>query len=175
MHVECTRKCFVHFDIRTHLQVKWETPLIPNLQVTCILCLLKIHLGCRSCGVPAARARGEEAVLTWGPPVKVNFELATPNSVHGCTLARSTWRRMKKGAGVHGARAVHVQVFSTHHFLAALRGTRVAPPIPNSQVTRIPYQLKFLWGCHLCGVPAARARGGKPFSPGVLRFKEILS
>ena len=113
--------------------------------------------------MPAARARGEEDVLTWGPPVKVNFELATPNSVHGCTLARPTWRRMKKGAGVHGARAVHVQVFSTHHFLAALRGTRVAPPIPNSQVTRIPYQLKILWGCHFCGVPAARARGGKPF------------
>ena len=112
--------------------------------------------------MPAARARGEEAVLTWGPPVKVNFELATPNSVHGCTLARPTWRRMKKGAGVHGARAVHVQVFSTHHFLAALRGTRVAPPIPNSQVARIPYQLKILLGCHLCGVPAARARGGKP-------------
>ena len=73
-----------------------------------------------------------------------------------------TWRRMKKGARVHSARAVHVQVFSTHHFLAALRGTRVAPPIPNSQVARIPYQLKILLGCHLCGVPAARARGGKP-------------
>ena len=61
--------------------------------------------------MPAARARGEEAVLTWGHPVKVNFELATPNSVHGCALARPTWRRMMKGAGVHGARAVHVQVF----------------------------------------------------------------
>ena len=58
---------------------------------------------------------------------------------------------MKKGAGVHGARAVHVQVFSTHHFLAALRGTRVAPPIPNSQVTRIPYQLKILWGTIFVG------------------------
>ena len=51
--------------------------------------------------------------MTWGPPVKVNFELATPNSVHGCTLARPTWRRMKKGAGVHCARAVHVQVVCT--------------------------------------------------------------
>ena len=60
--------------------------------------------------MPAARARGEEAVLRGGPPVKVNFELATPNSVHGCTLARPTWRRMKKGTGVHCARAVHVQV-----------------------------------------------------------------
>ena len=28
--------------------------------------------------------------MTRGPPVKVNFELATPNSVHGCTLARPT-------------------------------------------------------------------------------------
>ena len=74
---------------------------------------LKIHLGCRFSGVPAARARGEEAVLTWGPPVKVNLELATPNSVHGCTLARPTWRRMKKGTGVHCARAVHVQVVCT--------------------------------------------------------------
>ena len=95
--------------------------------------------------------------------MKVNFELATPNSVHGCTLARPTWRRMKKGAGVHSARAVHVQVFSTHHFLAALRGTRVSPPIPNSQVARMLCLLIILWGCHLCGVPAARARGGKPF------------
>ena len=37
-----------------------------------------------------------EDVLTWGPPVKENFELATPNSEHRCTLARPTWRRMKK-------------------------------------------------------------------------------
>ena len=143
------------------LEVKrWES-LSPNSQVTRVLHQFKIHWGCRSCGVPAARARGEEAVLTWGPPVKLNFELATPNSVHVRTLAMLTWRRMKKRARVHSARAVHVQVFSTHDFLAALRGTRVAPPIPNSQVARIPYQLKILLGCHLCGVPAARARGGK--------------
>ena len=74
---------------------------------------LKSIGGAVSSGVPAARARGEEAVLTWGPPVKVNFELATPNSVRGCTLVRPTWRRMKKGAGVHCARAVHVQVVCT--------------------------------------------------------------
>ena len=43
--------------------------------------------------------------LAWGPPVYGNFELATPNSVRGCTWARPTWRRMKKGAGVHCARA----------------------------------------------------------------------
>ena len=83
----------------------------PNSQVTSVLCQLKIRWGCRACGVPAARARGKQVVLTWGPPVKVNFELATSNSVHGCTWARPTRRRMKKGAGVHGARAVHVQMF----------------------------------------------------------------
>ena len=118
---------------------------------------------------------GRRRCLTWGPPVKVNFELATPNSVHGCTLARPTWRRMKKGARVQCARAVHVQVFWTHHFLAALRGTRVAPPIPNSQVARIPYQLKIHCGCHFRGLQVARARGGKPFWRGVLWFKETLS
>ena len=48
-----------------------------------------------------------------GPPVYGNFELATLNSVRGCTLARPTWRRMKKGAGVHFSRAVHVQIFCT--------------------------------------------------------------
>ena len=54
---------------RTALQV---TPEIRNSQVTRVLYQLKIHWGGRSCGVPVARARGEEAVLTWGPPVKVN-------------------------------------------------------------------------------------------------------
>ena len=93
------------------LGVKRGQPLNPNSQVTRVLYQLKIHWGYRSSGVPAARARGEEAVLTWGPPVKVNFELATSNSVHGCTWARPTRCRMKKGAGVHGARAVHVQMF----------------------------------------------------------------
>ena len=51
--------------------------------------------------------------LTWGPPVKVNFELATPNSVHGRTLAMPTWRRMIYWAGMHCARAVHAQVVCT--------------------------------------------------------------
>ena len=96
---------------RTHLQVKRGQPLNPNSQVTRVLYQLKIHWGCRSCGVPAARARGEEDVLTWGPPVKVNFELATPNSAHGCTLASPTWRRIEKRQRVHSARAMLVQVF----------------------------------------------------------------
>ena len=63
--------------------------------------------------------------LTRGPPLKVNFEIATPNSVHGCTLARPTWRRMKKGAGVHCARAVHVQMFCTCSSFAAPTGHTV--------------------------------------------------
>ena len=57
--------------------------------------------------------------------MKVNFELATPNSVHGCTLARLTWRRMKKGAGVQCARAVHVQMFCTCSSFAAPTGQTV--------------------------------------------------
>ena len=46
--------------------------------------------------------------------MKVNFELATPNSVRGCTLALPTWCRMKKGAGVHCARAniLHLSSFA---------------------------------------------------------------
>ena len=108
-----------------HTPPPLRAPLIPNSQVTRVLHYLKIHWGCRFSGVPAARARGEEAVLTWGPPVKVNFELATPNSVHGCTLARPTWRRMKKRAGLHCARAVHVQMFCTCSSFAAPKGQTV--------------------------------------------------
>ena len=148
-----------------------DAPQIRNSQLTCVLYQLKIRWGCRYCGVPAARARGEEAVLTWGPPLKVNFELATPNSVRGCTLARPNWRRMKKGARVHSARSVHVQVFSTHHFLAAQRGTRDAPPIPNSQVARIPYQLKIHWGaiCVGCRLHAP----GYLFDEGSFGFRKL--
>ena len=57
--------------------------------------------------------------------MKVNFELATPNSVHGCTLARPTWRRMIYWAGVHCARAVHVQVVCTCSSFAAPIGQTV--------------------------------------------------
>ena len=39
----------------------------------------------------------------------------------------------------------------------------MAPPIPNSQVARIPYQLKIHWGCYFCGVQVARAQGRKTF------------
>ena len=57
--------------------------------------------------------------------MKVNFELATPNTVHGCTVARPTWRRMKKGAGVHCARAMHVQIFCICSSFAAPTGQTV--------------------------------------------------
>ena len=63
--------------------------------------------------------------------MKVNFELATPNSVHGCTLARLTWRRMKKGAGVQCARAV----FCTCSSFAAPTGQTVRAADENLQVT----------------------------------------
>ena len=90
--------------------------------------------------------------LTWGPPVKVNFELATPNSVHGCTLARPTWRRMKKGAGVHCARAVHVQMFCTCSSFAAPTGHTVRAA--DAKLVGYMYAtpaymylwLPFLWG-----------------------------
>ena len=73
-------------------------------------------MGCR------LHAPEAENLFTWGPPVKVNCELATPNSVHECTLTRPTWRRMKEGAGEHCARAVHVQMFCTCSSFAAPTG-----------------------------------------------------
>ena len=44
--------------IRTHLQIKRGAPPTLNSQVTRILYQLKIHWGCRSCGVYAARTAG---------------------------------------------------------------------------------------------------------------------
>ena len=61
--------------------------------------------------------------LTRRPSVEGNFDLGTPNSVHGYTLARPTWRRMKKGAGIHCARAV--QMFFTCSAFAATTGQKV--------------------------------------------------
>ena len=69
--------------------------------------------------------QGRKTFLTRGPPVKVNFELARPNSVHGCTLARPTWRRMTEGGGEHCARAVHVQIFCTCFCFSAPTGQMV--------------------------------------------------
>ena len=48
-----------------------------------------------------------------------------PNSVRGYSWARHTWRRMKKGAGVHCARAVHVQMFCTCSSFAGSIGQTV--------------------------------------------------
>ena len=81
--------------------------------------------------------------LTWGPPVQGNFELATPNSALWCTLARPTWCRMKKAAGVHCARAVHVQMFCTIVLLPPLQVRRYAPLMPNLQVTCLLSQPMF--------------------------------
>ena len=77
-------------------------------------------MGCR------LHAPGAENFFSWGPPVKVNFELATPNSVHGFTMARSTWSRIIYLAGVHCARAVHVQIFYACCSFVALTGQMVA-------------------------------------------------
>ena len=63
--------------------------------------------------------------MKWGPPVQGNFELAPPNSVRGYTLARPTWRRMKKGAGMHCARVVHVQILCTCSSFAVPTGQTV--------------------------------------------------
>ena len=57
---------------------------------------------------PPKKIRTHLQVKRGAPPTP---ELATPNSALWCTLAMPTWRRMKKGARVHSARAVHVQVF----------------------------------------------------------------
>ena len=63
--------------------------------------------------------QGRKTFLTRGPPVYGNFELATLNSVRGCTMARPTWHRMKKGDEEHCARAVHVHIFCTCSCFAA--------------------------------------------------------
>ena len=52
--------------------------------LTCVLLWLPFL-----CGTGCTR-QGRKTFLTWGPPVKENFELGTPNSVHGCALARPT-------------------------------------------------------------------------------------
>ena len=51
MHVQRTCKCFAHFELRTHLQVKREAAPIPNSQVTRIPpqleCLSAVPVGRR--------------------------------------------------------------------------------------------------------------------------------
>ena len=115
--------------------------------------------------------QGRKTFLTRGPPVKVNFELATPNSVRGCTLALPTWCRMKKGDGVHCARAVHVQIFCTCSSLAAPTGqtVRAADAKLAGHMHASPAYMLFC-GCRSCGVQAARDKTGKVYSRGILRF-----
>ena len=102
--------------------------------------------------------------------MKVNFELATPNSVHGCTLARPTWRRMKKGAGVHCARAVHVQMFCTCSSFAAPTGQMVRAA--DDKLAGYMYATPgyMFCGYRSCTMQAARASSGKVYLRGVLRF-----
>ena len=101
--------------------------------------------------------QGRKTFLTRGPSVEGNFDLGTPNSVHGCTLERPTWRRMKKGAGIHSARAVHVQMFCTCSSFAALTGqtVRAADAKLASHMYAIPAYM-FLWLPFVWGAGCAR-------------------
>ena len=108
--------------------------------------------------------------LTRGPSVEGNFDLGTPNSVHGYTLARPTWRRMKKGAGMHCARAVHVQMFFTCSAFAATTGQKVGSADARLQVTCMLPQPICFCGYRSCTMQAARARTGQVYLRGVLRF-----
>ena len=124
-------------------------------------------------GVRAFDQRGGAAVASRRPIYAVTTAIAAsarhgggeaPLSVSGVMTFRRwpvCWRDVGWVGNVSRRRAIESS--TAHHFLAALRGTRVVPPIPNSQVTRIPNQLKILWGCHLCRVQVARARGRKRF------------
>ena len=108
--------------------------------------------------------------MTWDPPVQGNFELGTPNSVHGYTLARPTWRRMIYWAGVHCARAVHVQIFYTCCSFVAPTGQTVATADAKfaGHMYATPSYM-CLW-LPFVGVQAARARTGKVYLRGVLRL-----
>ena len=108
--------------------------------------------------------------LTRRPSVEGNFDLGTPNSVHGYTLARPTWRRMKKGAGIHCARAVHVQMFLPVVLLPPLQAKKWAPLMPDVQVTCMLPQPICFCGYRSCTMQAARARTGQVYLKGVLRF-----
>ena len=107
-------------------------------------------------GASCTRQR-RKTFLTWGPPVYGNFELEAPNSVRGCTLAWPTWRHMKKGAGVHCARAVHVQIFYTCWSFAAPTGqtVRAADAKLAGHMYAIPAYM-FLWLPFLWGAGCAR-------------------
>ena len=82
---------------------------------------------------------------------------------------------MKKGAVMHCARAVHVQMFCTYSLFLPLQAKRWALLMPNLQVTCMLPQLICFCGYRSFEVQAARARTGKVHLGGVLRFWETLS
>ena len=77
---------------------------------------------------------------------------------------------MKKGARVHSARAVHVQMFCTCSSFAALTGETLCAADAKlaGHMSAIPAYM--ICGCRSCGVQAARDKTGKVYSRGVLRF-----
>ena len=95
--------------------------------------------------------------MAWGLPVYGNFELGTPNPVRGYSWASPTWRRIKKGAGVHCARAVHVQIFCTCSFFAAPTGQTECAADANlaGHMSAIPTYM-FLWLPFVWGAGCAR-------------------
>ena len=99
--------------------------------------------------------------------MKVNFELATPNSVHGWTLATPTWRRMKKGAGMHCARAVHVQMFCICSSFAAPTGQTVSTADAKlaGHMSAIPAYMS-LWLPFMRGAVCARQDRKSSFERG---------
>ena len=121
---------------RTHLQVKRGQPLNPNSQVTSVLYQLKIHSGCRFCGVPAARARGEEDVLTWG----------------------------------HVQMQMHVQIFYTCYSFVAPTGQTMSTADSKFAGHMYATPAYMVFWLPFLGVQAARARTGKVYLRGVLRF-----
>ena len=58
-----------------------------------------------------ARASGEKHVLRRHPPIPENLDLGTPNLAHWHYWTRALRCCTNRRAGVHGARAVHVQTF----------------------------------------------------------------
>ena len=111
--------------------------------------------------------QGRKTFLTRGLSVSGNFDLGTPNSVHGYTLARPTWRSMKKGAGVHCARAVHVQMFCFCSSFAAPTGQTdcAADAKLAGHMSAIPAYM-FLWLPFVWGAGCARQERKSLFARG---------
>ena len=80
----------------------------------------------------------------------------------GAETPERHWCRSRVGRR-HVARGTCRRVKACKKNRTHLQVKRREPPIPNSQVTRIPPQLECFWGCRSRGAQAARARGGKLF------------